>query len=171
MRSALLVDVHDLYIGANKVFPGRVVNYHELLKSLSEDSNVMHRIAYGRQPEEKVRQFASMLRRHGFELSFQNIPHNVEMAIDALDLINSRACDKLILGSSHIETGRILKYAKRKGILTQVVGFQIPEIFYNYAEVIELDETMLQERPGNEATESLLVSSDLSESPVRSAAA
>lgn len=150
MRTCLVVDVHNLYLGADRKFPGSVVNYAELLKSFSEDNALLNKIAYGRQPEEKVRPFATMLRRNGFELSFGNTPHNIEMALKVSEMIERNAFDHLILGTNYFEAGRILKYAKEHGKKTTVFGFELPTIFAQYAECLELDETLIQEKPSGE---------------------
>lgn len=159
MRTCLIVDVHNLYLGAERRFPGSVVNYGELLKSLSEDDMILNKIAYGRQPEEKVRAFATMLRRHGFELSFGNTPHNIEMALKVAEMMERNAFDHLILASNYFEAGRILKFAKEHGKKTTAIGFELPLVFENYAECIEIDDTLVQERPTGELPPESLVQS------------
>lgn len=156
MRSAIVIDVHNLYVGAIKKFPGQVLNYGELLKYFEETGNdLFHKIAYGKQPVEKVRQFATMLQRNGFELHFGNTPHNIEMSLRVSQLIQDKAMDHLILGTNYFEAGRILKYARSKGIYTTVVGFDLPAVFSQYAYMLEVESEMLQERPKNESNEAI----------------
>lgn len=162
MRTCLIVDVHNLYLGAERRFPGSVVNYNEMLHGLSETNDILNRIAYGKQPEEKVRAFATMLRRNGFELSFGNTPHNIEMALKVAEMIERRSFDHLILGTNYFEAGRILKFARERGIKTTAIGFELPEIFGHYADLIEIDETLVQERPRDVPSESVIASESIS---------
>jgi hypothetical protein len=160
-RTALVIDVHNLYVGAIKKFPGQVINYGELLTYFENGGNdLFHKIAYGKQSVDKVRQFATMLQRNGFELHFGNTPHNIEMAIRVAELIEDRALDHLILGTNYFEAGRILKHARSKGIYTTVFGFDLPAVFAQYAYMLEVGPELLQERPKNEAAEPLDLPSD-----------
>lgn len=153
IRTCLIVDVHNLYTSADRKYPGSVLNYAELIKGFESTGNeILHRIAYGRQPEEKVRAFATMLRRQGFELSFGNTPHNIEMALKVAEMVERRAFDHLILGTNYFEAGRMLKYVRERGIKATAVGFELPQIFSQYAECLEIDDTMLQERPSNDVS-------------------
>lgn len=161
-RAALVLDVHNLYVNSVKKYSGKVVNYGDLLEELTANQgyDLFHRIAYGKQPVEKCRQFATMLQRSGFELHFGNTPHQIAMSLRIADLIKDRALDTLILGTNYFEAGRILKYARSKGIYTMAIGFDLPPIFEQYAYLLEIQPHLLQEKSSNEATETLDVYPD-----------
>jgi uncharacterized LabA/DUF88 family protein len=154
MKSAFLIDVHNLYVGIGKKFPGRVLNYTAVLEGLAKDGyDLFYRAAYGRQPEEKVRGFSTMLKKNGFELFFGNTPHNIEMAIRAADLIHTSKVDCLVLGTNYFEAGRIARYARERGIHTIMAGVDLPEFFKSFAQTWEFDEALLQERKPNASTQ------------------
>jgi uncharacterized LabA/DUF88 family protein len=147
MKTALLIDVHNLYVGISKKFPGRVLNYTAVLEALTGDGyDLFYKAAYGRQPEEKVRGFSTMLKKNGFDVFFGNTPHNIEMALKAADLIHTSKVDCLVLGTNYFEAGRISRYARDRGIHTIIAGVEMPEFFKSFATVWEFGENVLQER-------------------------
>lgn len=166
MRSALIIDVHNLYQGSLKKFPGKVINYGELVTFFEGQGNdLFHKIAYGKQPVEKCRQFATMLQRNGFELYLGSTPHNIDMTLRVTQLVEDRALDHLILGTNYFEAGKILKFARSKGIYTTVFGFDLPSVFKDHAYMLELTPEFLQDRPKNETTESLDMHTDSTINP------
>jgi uncharacterized protein YqgQ len=151
MKTGLLIDVHNLYLAINKKFPGRVLNYTKLVEVLiGEKYDLFYKAAYGRQPEEKVRSFSTMLKKTGFEVYFGNTPHNIEMALKAADLIHTSKLDCLILGTNYFEAGRILRYARDHGIQTMSMGVDLPDFFKSFSQPWELDETLFQDRKPRE---------------------
>lgn len=140
VKAILLVDVQNIFNGITRLHPNKVLNYVELIRRYSEGCglDIYARIAYGQQPEEHVPNFATMLRRNGFELNFSKTPHNIEMALKASDLINRAKVDAIILGTSYPEAGRILKYAKERGITTYAFGCGMLRFFQDLAAVWEL---------------------------------
>lgn len=150
MKTALLLDVHNLYLSINKKYPGRVLNYTKLVELLQKEGfDLFHKVAYGRQPEEKVRSFSTMLKKNGFEIYFGNTPHNIEMALKAADLIHTSKIECLVLGTNYFEAGRILRYARDHGIQTMSIGVDLPEFFNGFSQVWELDDSLFQERKQN----------------------
>ena len=151
MKTALLVDVHNLYIAINKKHPGKVLNYTALVKFLEDEQyDLFHKVAYGRQPEEKVRSFSTMLKKNGFEVNFGNTPHNIEMALKAADLIHTSKVDTLILGTNYFEAGRILRYARDHGINAISLGVDLPDFFKSFATPVELEDGFLIDRKPRE---------------------
>lgn len=143
MRTALLVDVHSLYMGCNRKYPGTVLDYGALLSEITgEGFKLFVKTAYGRQPEENVPQFAKVLRRLGFDLKFGSGPHNVAMAVEALQLVG--AVDHLILATNYHELAGITSAVRRQGIYTTVWGFDVPKVFEHTAQVYEIPPTMTQ---------------------------
>lgn len=170
MKTALLIDAHNLYTGITKKYPGKVLNYIGLLDSLKDNFglNVFRKVIYGRQPEDKVKPFASMLRKNGFEVHFGNTPHNIEMALTASEIIYSANLECLILGTSYFEAGRILKFAKDRGVQAMSVGVGLPDFFQTLGSVWEVDETILTDRKQrNNNPESVI---DLEAEPTANAA-
>jgi hypothetical protein len=154
MKTALLVDVHNLYIAINKKHPGKVLNYTALVKFLEDEKyDLFHKVAYGRQPEEKVRSFSTMLKKNGFEVNFGNTPHNIEMALKAADLIHTSKVDTLILGTNYFEAGRILRYARDHGINAISLGIDLPDFFSGFATPVEIEEGFLIDRKPREGND------------------
>lgn len=149
MRSSLVVDVHNLYCSAIRKFPGKVINYASLIAYLeiTHGCEFFHRVAYGKQPIDKVRQFATMLQRNGFELHFGNTPHNVEMALKVAELVEGKYTDSIVLGTNYFEAGRLLKYAQSKGVYTTAFGFDLPQVFNQYAYCLEVSPEFMLDRP------------------------
>lgn len=148
MRTSLIVDCHSLYTGAEKSYPNFVVNYAELVSYYARTGTTLfHKIAYGRQPEQKVRPFATMLKKLGFDLEFFDRPHGVRMALFVAGLIESRATDQIVIGSSDPAVGPILRYARDRGIYTSAFGFDVPGWFNLHADVWELNHDFVQPRP------------------------
>lgn len=151
MKTALLVDVHNLYIAISKKYPGKVLNYTALVEFLdTENYDLFHKVAYGRQPEERVRSFSTMLKKNGFEICFGNTPHNIEMALKAADLIHTSKIDTLIVATNYFEAGRILRYAKDHGINAISLGVELPDFFDSFAVRVELCEKFLIDRKPRE---------------------
>ncbi len=147
MKTALIIDSNNVYLEINKKFPGQVLSYTNLLESLeSQEYNLLHKVAYGRQPEEKVRGFATMMKKNGFEIFFGNTPHNIQMALKVADLIHTAKIECLILGTNYFEAGRILQYARSQGVQTKCLGVNIPEFFAGFCDVWEMDEAYFQEK-------------------------
>lgn len=151
MKTALLIDVHNLYLAINKKHPGKVLNYTALVKFLdNEQYDLFHKVAYGRQPEEKVRSFSTMLKKNGFEVCFGNTPHNIEMALKAADLIHTSKVDTLILGTNYFEAGRILRYARDHGINAISLGVDLPDFFKSFSTLVDLADGFLIDRKPRE---------------------
>ena len=153
MKTALLLDVHNLYIGINKKYPGKVLNYLKLLESLTtNDYELFQKVAYGRQGEDKAKSFITMLKKNGFEIHFNNTPHNIDMAIKAADIINNSQIECLVLGTNYFEVARIHKYARDKGINTMSLGTNLPDFFGTVSNVWEITEDLLQDKKVKEQT-------------------
>jgi hypothetical protein len=151
MKTALLIDVHNLYLAINKKHPGKVLNYTALVKFLDdEEYDLFYKVAYGRQPEEKVRSFSTMLKKNGFEVNFGNTPHNIEMALKAADLIHTSKVDTLILGTNYFEAGRILRYARDHGINAISLGVDLPDFFKSFSTLVDIAEGFLIDRKPRE---------------------
>ena len=147
MKTAFLVDVHNLYMAINRKFPGKVLNYIKVLEELkAANYDIFHKVAYGRQPEEQVKPFASMLRKNGFEVHFGNTPHNMEMAIKAVDVIHNSNIQCVVIGTNYFEAGRILRYARDKGINTMSFGVGLPEFFQTLGQTWEVTEDLLSDK-------------------------
>lgn len=147
MKTAIICDVHNLYIAINKKYPGKVLNYTSLVQFLvQQEYELFRKIAYGRQPEEKVRSFSTMLKKNGFEVQFGNTPHNIEMALAAADLIHTSKIDTLIVGTNYFEAGRILRYARDHGVNAISMGVDIPDFFKSFSTIWELETEYFQDR-------------------------
>lgn len=147
MKTALIIDSNNVYLEVSKKYPGRVLSYTNLLDTLTKDGyNLLHRVAYGRQPEEKVRGFATMMKKNGFEIFFGNTPHNIQMALKVAELIHIAKIECLILGTNYFEAGRILQYARSQGVQTKCLGVNVPEFFASFCDVWEMDDAYFQEK-------------------------
>lgn len=148
MRSALIVDVHNLYLGIQNKYPGRSLDYAELIKDheCQTGSRFLFKIAYGRQAEGRVDAFAKVLRNLGFDIRFGGAPYAIDLAVTVAEMIERRAIDQLVLGSVALETIPLLQYVRNHGVFTTIAGFNVPARFGNYGYVHDLDEQFIMLR-------------------------
>lgn len=148
MRTALIVDVNNLYHWGHRKFPGKVINYPKLTAHIADRGDALFtKTAYGRQAEDKVPEFAGLMRGLGYDLSFGGRPYNVEIALQVAEMISRGWLEHLILGSTLVESWAILKYARNNGVYTTCLGFDPPANFKKVAEVFDIPDEFLMERP------------------------
>lgn len=142
-RTALVVDLNHLYYAIQEKFgDGRKLLISEYTKRLEDAGHTLvHKIAYSRQKENRASQFTSLLKAKGFELHFGSPQLLVSMALRTADIINNVDC--FVLGSNHQEAGRILEWVRDKGKVTKCFACRIPSNFAQYAELMEIDEGLL----------------------------
>jgi len=144
LKTALILDVNNLYFGVQGKFGKRRLQMLEYARSLEKIGHILiHKIAYSRQKPEDAQSFLSILKNNGFECHFGNTQWNVAMALRAADVVPNVDC--LVLGSAYHETGRILSWAKEKGKITKCYAVDIPAFFRQFAECIEIGEDVLSE--------------------------
>lgn len=133
MRSALIIDVHNLYIGTQRNFPGRSINYAEVVGHFDRfGNNLFFKIAYGRQPEEKVPGFAKALRKLGFDLRFGVSPYAIDLALTVAGMVHRQSIDHLVIGSVAAEVLPLFQYARQYGVYTTILGYDIPNYFNEF---------------------------------------
>lgn len=147
-RTLLVVDCHNLFVEGGKLYPGKIVNYTNLLRGYTEGLGLelMQKVAYGRQPEDAVISFATLLKKLGFSLHFGGNSHNVQMALRVAQAVCGRTIDNLVVGTNYYEAGSLLQFARDQGIRTYAFGFNLPPVFSNLAETYELDPAVMQDR-------------------------
>lgn len=147
MRTALLVDVHSLYQGCARKYPGQVLDYGLIGGWLGSLGNTYFvKTAYGRQPEASVQAFANVLRRAGYDLEFGPGSKTVNLALEAAQLSICGSIDNLILGTNNAELAPVMVFARRQGIYTSVFGFDIPAVFEPLADLYEVPCEMTQDK-------------------------
>jgi hypothetical protein len=152
MKNTLIVDVHNWFTTGQKRFPNHLVDF----AAIGELLPFHRKIAYGRQSEDKGGEFSKHLQELGYEVRFGSAPYNVELALTVAEMIERRAVDRLVLGTSNFEAVHILEYAFNRGIEVTPVGFGVPAAFGKYGETIELDINVLKEIPNDVPTNGLV---------------
>ncbi len=140
MQTAIVLDIHSLYCSIGKKFPDHVLNYVATL-DLFKDYNVVTKVAYGRQTEKRVVNFANMLKRLGFELRFGEWPYDLQMGLECADMISTGFIDTLVLGGDTVD---ILKYAQRQNI--KAVHLSVDPNVEHSNQTFVIDTPLLQPR-------------------------
>lgn len=146
MKTALLIDCHNLYVNCLKTHPGKIPNYELLLDHVTSAGNVpMMKFAYSKQTIEKAGPFAELLVALGFDLVFGPENHKVQMTIRAMQFLPR--VDHLILGTNDPEFASLACYAQHHGVLATVMGFGFTyEAYHRDTSVVELGAELLQDR-------------------------
>lgn len=163
IRTALLVDVHNLYTSSLKKHPGKIVNYEALLQFVNDTGNYpVRKYAYGKQTLAKAGRFGALLQRLGFELTFGPEPHVVQMTLQGVNAVSWKY-DHLILGTNNPEFSWLAQYALDRGTMVSVLGFDVPvDAYPRDVSVVEISPELLQARP---PAVSMDVSADVSGNP------
>lgn len=141
-KSALILDLDNLYFAVQDKFGKRKILITEYVRVLEERGHILvHKIAYCRKAREKSADFMTMLSYNGFECHFGSPNWAVAMALRAADVVPNVDC--LILGSNNPESGRILAWAKERGRMPKCFAVDIPPFFNQFAECVEVDESVL----------------------------
>ncbi len=144
MKTALIVDVSNLYYETMSKYPDRtlrIVDYTKYIEGLGH--SLVYKAAYSKQPPDRVQSFSHMLNCNGYETHFGQKPWHVAMALRATEMLPHVDC--FILGSNADEMGRVLKFAKNLAKITRCIAVNIPPHFAEFAECIEVPEVLLSE--------------------------
>jgi len=120
-RTAVLVDISNLYYCVSNTFKGRKLDYDKYLKFVETMGSIDVRIAYGAQLNNQADNFIKYLKHLGFETKyktpkiFQNqkglkvkADNDVDMAIDMVRLAGT--VDMMLLGSADGDMLPAVKY-------------------------------------------------------------
>lgn len=144
MKTALIVDVSNLYFAVDHVFPGRRLQLLEYVKLLEKQNhNLFFKICYSRQSPNVAQSFTHMLHCHGFETHFGSGPWAVEIALRVSEVLPH--VDSLIIGSNSRELHPIFKFARKIGKVTKCFACNVSADTEKYAEVMEVPESILVE--------------------------
>ncbi len=142
MKTALIVDISNLFYAINAAHEGRrlqLLEYAKHLESLGHD--LAFKIAYSRQSPNSAQSFTHMLNCNGFETHFGTGPWIVPMAIRATEVIHDVDC--LILGSNDEQLCPLLAHARKTGKKTKCFAVTIPAGIKKHAECIEVPESLM----------------------------
>lgn len=144
LRTALIVDVTNLYFEINQKHPNkrlRILDYAKLLES--QGHLLTFKIAYSRQAPGTAQNFAHLLSCHGFETHFGQNSWSIAIALRAAQILPN--VDAFVLGSVEPEMVRLLKYARDLGKITKCFAINIPIAFAEVSECAEIPESVLDD--------------------------
>lgn len=143
MKTALIIDVANMYFQTQRAYGNYRINYDRYLNNLRKQGlNLTHMFAFGHQRQADVPAFSHLMKSLGFTLRFGNVSWNVEIALQMARIVNNIEC--FVLGSSEPELGRLFVFAKEHGVICRCNAVQIPTFFKNTGVICqEVDETLL----------------------------
>lgn len=144
LRTALIVDVTNLYFEINQKYPNkrlRILDYAKLLEA--QGHFLTFKIAYSRQAPGAAQNFAHLLNCHGFETHFGQNSWSIAIALRAAQILPN--VDAFVLGTVEPEMIRLLKYARDLGKITRCFAVNIPIAFAQVSECIEIPESVLDD--------------------------
>lgn len=142
MKTALIVDVSNLYFAINRLHPNKRLMLLDYVKHLEEAGHdLAFKIVYSRQSPNSAQSFTHMLHCHGFETHFGTGPWAVEMALRASEILPS--VEWLVLGSNSKELHPIFRFARKEGKRTKCFAVDIPQDARRVAEAVEIPTSIL----------------------------
>lgn len=142
MKTALIVDVSNLYFAINLAHEGKRLMLLDYTKSLEEQGhNLAFKIAYSRQSAVGAQNFTHMLNCHGFETHFGKGPWLVPIVLRTTELL--RDIDCLVIGSNDEQLYSLFDYARKAGKKTKCFAVTIPTDMKKHAECFEVPESMM----------------------------
>lgn len=162
MKTALIVDVSNLYFTINKLHVGKRLMLLDYAKFLEAAGHTLtFKIVYSRQSADAAQSFTHMLNCNGFETHFGTGPWPVAMALRASEIISQVDC--LVIGSNNQELHPILQFARKAGKVTKCFACEIQPATRKFAEVIEIPENLLKDADeSSRKAKSVPVSSNVS---------
>lgn len=146
MKTALIVDVSNLYFAISRLHPGKRLMLLDYVKHLEQLGHVLtFKIVYSRQSANSAQSFTHMLHCNGFETHFGTGPWPVDMALRAAEVLPS--VDSLVIGSNSKDLHPIFKFARKEGKLTKCFAVEIPVDTRRYAETLEVPPSILATVP------------------------
>lgn len=143
MKTALMIDVSNLYFTIEKLHVGKRLMLLDYAKHLESLGHVLtFKIAYSRQSAQAAQSFTHMLNCNGFETHFGTGPWQVAMALRASEILDSVDC--LIIGSNNQELHPVLAFARKAGKITKCFACDVQPATRKFAEVIEIPEALLR---------------------------
>jgi uncharacterized LabA/DUF88 family protein len=166
MKSALFVDVSNLYTRISKKYEGRTLDYLKLIRLAGKFGDLNRAIAYGSQIRNEASNFIICLRKFGYEPRFKRhtmsedgtkiirkAGWDVDIAVDMLR--HAKRLDTIILASSDSDLIPALNYVRHEGAKTIVVGCGIShEMRQSVDRWYEVDERLFEKQDNTEETES-----------------
>lgn len=144
LRTALIVDVTNLYFEINQKYHNRRLRILDYTQMIEQQGHLLtFKIAYSRQSPSSAQNFAHLLNCHGFETHFGQNPWSIAMALRAAQILPH--VDAFVLGSAEPEMLRLLKYARELGKITRCFAVNIPEGFDQFCQCNEVPESLLDE--------------------------
>jgi len=142
MKTALIIDLTNLYMEIRNAFPGKrlnVIPYVETLTGL----DIAYKIAYSKQRRGEALGFAHLLECNGFVTHFAAQHRTTEIALQAATILPDVDC--LVIGSNERDMMAVFRYARKLGKRTKCFACNIPKDFKAYAECLTITEDLLSD--------------------------
>ncbi len=143
MKTLMLADTSSLDVGCKHKFPKHRVDYKAILEIYSE-FDLSSRVAFNKYSGQTTIQFERLMRFLKFDCYFGRPQQNMEMALHLAGRIQHDKIQALIMGTRETCHIPLLEYARACGVKTHVFGFNVPKLLYEYAEVLDVDESCIQ---------------------------
>lgn len=126
MRTAVFVDVSNIYYCINKKFPGRKLDYEKYIERVA-GSELVKAYAYGSQVNEEAHGFITCLKKIGYTPVFKSIGQSTRrinwdaaMAVDIFKLVDR--VERVVIGTASPDILPIVNWLKDRGIVVEIVA-------------------------------------------------
>ena len=149
MNIGVSCDVNNLFQEIAKKYPKRKLNYRALYGYVDDLGVIKYARAYGSQLRNEAAIFIECLKRIGYtpRYEYKNRNRDYNWSVDlAVDTISSlKDVDLTVICSNRRVLIPLLQYLKQQNKRIIILAANIPEIFSNYAECVEIPESMLEQ--------------------------
>jgi hypothetical protein len=146
LKTGLILDINNLYFAIQNRYGKRRLQIGEYLKYLeSQGHTLTFKIAYSRQKLEDAPAFVEILRSLGFEIHFGSQHWGTAMVLRAVDITPYVDC--VVLGTNFQDAFRVFKWVRDHGKLTKCFATNIPAMFKEIAECVEIPSEILSDPP------------------------
>lgn len=152
MRTAVFVDVSNIYYCINKKFPGRKLDYEKYLDTVTSGHELVRASAYGSQVNEEAHGFITCLKKIGYQPTFKSVGQSTRrinwdaaIAVDIIKLIDR--VDRVVIGSASPDILPIVNWLKERGIVVEIVACGVnKELKQAATSWVDLEEDSLEVR-------------------------
>jgi uncharacterized LabA/DUF88 family protein len=152
-RTAIFVDVSNLYYCIGRKFESRKLDYQKLWNFAEQTGTIQRATAYGSQVKNEALGFITCLKKIGYDINYKEVKQDdkqirrsdleVNIAVDIVRIIDR--VDRVILCSQNPAYIPIIQWVKDKGVRIVILGCGITrEIKDNVDQWIEIEESLLE---------------------------
>lgn len=152
MKTAVFVDVSNVYYCINKKFPGRKLDYERYLASVSDGHEILRAYAYGSQINEEAHGFITCLKKIGYQPNFKSLGTSTRrvcwdaaICVDTMKLLDR--LERVVIGSASPDIVPLVSWLKDRGVQVEVVACGInKDLKAAASSFVEIDDSWLEVR-------------------------